>query len=133
MFDRGKEFVLKVEERRLFFNERDFLPVEQVFLDHPDERGMAIGSFAFRQFPWIKIWVQKLSGGVLDCDVSDFNPSPVGFSAQVADLSKVREMSVFVEGDKVLEFARSNPKPVVREPPPLSPPVPEAFDEEVCF
>jgi len=51
MFDRGQGFILKVEECRLFFNERDFLPLEKVFLDHPDEKGMAIESFASSRFP----------------------------------------------------------------------------------
>ncbi|MDF7799724.1 hypothetical protein P4C99_09620 [Pontiellaceae bacterium B1224] len=150
MFDRGQEFILKVEERQLFFNEHDFLPVEQVFLDHSEERGMEIESFAFSQFPWIKVWVQKFADGVLDCDVSDFKPASSGFQNQGANLSNVRKLLLFVDSGKVLEFAHAKPKPkqkpVVRKPqqttprslphlksilPPVS--KQEPFDETVHF
>ncbi|VGO22574.1 hypothetical protein [Pontiella sulfatireligans] len=143
MFDRGQEFILKVEGKKLFFSDCDFLPVEKVVLDHPDDRGMEIESFAFRRFPWIKLWVQRFSDGVLDCDVSDFKPA-AGFGSQAVDLSTVRKMSVFVDKGQVLDFALAKPKPAIPKPappkpcprpfvPPKPPPKPEPFDETVCF
>jgi len=97
--------------------------------------------------------VQCFSDGVLDCDVSDFKPSPSGFPAQVADLSMVRKLLLFVDGDKVLELAEPKPKPkpppkpVARPSPPPRPrsrkrrfpseeipaSPPEVIEEEVCF
>lgn len=138
---------MRVEGRRLFFNERDFLPLEKVHLDHPDEKGMAVESFAADRFPWIKVWVQGFEDGVLDCDISDFKPPAGGFTNPSPDLSGVRNLLFFVDGEKVLEFARPKPRPKVpsresmlpRSLPhkknvvPQAPPRPETFEEQVCF
>ncbi len=48
MFERGTQFVLKVEERKLFFNNRDFLPVEKVFLHLAEVREVESFSRRYR-------------------------------------------------------------------------------------
>ncbi len=109
---------------------------------------MAIESLSSERFPWIKVWVQHFENGMLDCDISDFNPSSSGFANQLVDLSMVRKMLLFVDGGKVLEFAKPKPKPSPRRPvslrprpfpreavvvPMEPPPPPRAFEEEVRF
>ncbi len=141
MFDRGQEFIVKVEARALFFNERDSFPVERVFLYLPDGRKIPIEAFDPRPFPWIKVWVSRFSGGTLDCDVVEFDPSRTGFENQQVDLSNVRKILLLEDSDKVSALAKTKEiappeKPAPQKLPPLKPqppPVPKTINEEICF
>jgi len=141
MFDRGQEFILKVEARVLFFNERDSFPVERVFLYLPGGQKVPVESFDPLPFPWIKVWVDRFSSGVLDCDVVEFNPPQTGFENQQADLSNVRTILLLEDSDKVSALAKTKEvvppeKTAPRKLPPLKPkppPVPTAINEDICF
>ncbi|MCF7847752.1 MAG: hypothetical protein K9M45_02790 [Kiritimatiellales bacterium] len=150
MFDRGTTFIVKVEERKLFFNGRDFLPLERVLLRRPNNQTLPVECFAPQEFPWIKVWVDHFSDGVLDCDVVDFKPNPVGFEDQRIELSNVRKLLLFEDNDRILElvkFKKIEPlasvrKPIVRQvapprplpsAPPKPPPEPVVFEEHIRF
>ena len=149
MFDRGQEFILKVGAQELFFNGHDSLPVERVFLYLSDRRKVPVESFNPQVFPWIKVWVDRFSDGVLDCDVTEFDPARAGFENQQVDLSNVRKMLLLDDSNKVSVLAKTTavkplpkPKPVARRIPPTRaqplfqpqpPPAPKEFSENIHF
>ena len=115
MFERGFQFLLKVEEQKLFFNNSDFLPVEKVFLYLAEER--EIESFTSR-YPGIRVRVRRFSAGVLDCEIIDFKPFRSGFREQVLDFSKVRKLRLSSSDTlRILNLATLKPL----EPPPPKP------------
>jgi hypothetical protein len=141
---------VKVEERRLLFNGHDFLSLGHVLLRRPDNQTLPVESFSQKEFPWIKVWVDHFSDGVLDCDVVDFKPDPGGFEDQRIELSHVRKLLLFEDDDRILrlvKFKEMEPpapvrKPVVRHVPPprplppvhpQPPPEPVVFEERIRF
>ncbi|NLX26002.1 MAG: hypothetical protein GXY61_08615 [Lentisphaerae bacterium] len=122
----GREITVKVGTRELIFGEGVALPIDRIFVNHPDDSVAEIERFNAEQYPWITLWMHRFKDGVLDCEVSDFCPKSPAFGALHGDFSSVRKLSIFYDNPKLSKLAqikvkRPPPEPLVKSRPALRP------------
>ncbi len=158
----GKEVTAKVEKNRLVFGDEITVPVDQIFVDHPDDPAAKVTAFNSESFPWITLWFYRVEHGALICDVCNFKPAVPGrgnFPPEISNVwknngmqaqpaSKVPKIILFHDSPKVSELVQfeikkrisdtsprpaARPKPVAFPEPIPRPQPPKEFTQEVSF
>jgi len=114
----NREITVKIEGQTLVFGKGVSFPVDQVFVNHPNDPVAKVKSFNGERFPWITLWIHSFKDGMLDCEVSNFSPANTTFSLLPLDFLKIRKISLFHDNPKVSELATLKLNPNAPAPPP---------------
>lgn len=89
MYQRGSEFILRLESSKVFFSGTSFLLANVIKINLA-----VLREYAPREAPvWVSVRVNTFDKGTLDCTVLEFNPSNrYRFDSQYVDVSDINRL-----------------------------------------